>query len=1040
MITSSSDIYRSLAGDALISAIAKVRIIEGAPSLRPEDGTVIYISKYPQDSEFEATWLLWIVDFDNEPLDVIVGQIRKSFPSFQVLEEGAILKGALREVKTTRTELAPPRPQQISIEPHLRTLEEKFEELRESIEDRMLLVNSGRPGRDGQDGKDGRPGRDGSPGRDLVATEAELGDLQDVFVEDAKKGQVLTYDGETWISRFIEQHLGGGGGLTQGELNLLQGAKETGEPTGFVDRSQSSIAFDDSSRTITISPVHGEFIVWVKAKRFVIREPVSVQIPDTTGLYFIFFDTEGNIGYQTDYFYWDSEAPAAYIYWDAVAKTCPYLADERHGIVLDWQTHEYLHRTRGASFANGFAISNYTIDGDNSLDSSAQFDLNGGTFFDEDLQIDITHSETPNHELFEQDLKGPAQCRVFYKIGTIWKLDTATNFAFKLGVLRPYYNSVSGGSWALTETDNNKYVNYYIVATHNLRAPIISIMGHAQYVNIADAQSEDFNALDLQGFPSKEFRFLYKIILKTGNFTNSVDCVIAGVQDLRTYFGQFVAAVDAGEFATAAQGALADTALQPGDNISELVNDAFYITSSGAPVQSVAGKIGAVTLAKGDVGLGNVDNTSDLNKPVSTATQNALNLKANLSSPVFSGTPTTPTASTSTNNTQIASTAFVRSAITIYAPGGVTYSSLRTNTSAPDNALTANTTGNQNVAFGGFALAANTTGGNNAGVGTWALSANTSGADNIALGTASLTSNTTGFSNVAIGTSSLYTNVLGARNVCIGDRAGFYINGISGNTTAGRNNVAIGCYALFNTTTGDRNIGIGEETLKANSTGYWNTIVGARAGISNTDGFMNTAIGFESLFYNQTGDYNTALGMRALHQGTNNSNTCIGAEAGYYITSGGNNTCIGILSGTDAVATLTTQSNYVVLGNNSTTNANIKVSWTVTSDARDKCNITPCASGLAFVSSLKPVRYQYRKHRDSDEPAPSSRPRYGFLAQDILELEGSDPVIIDDQDLDNLKFNEASLIPVLVNAIKELKQEVDSLSRQLSSIQAQSNA
>lgn len=34
---------------------------------------------------------------------------------------------------------------------------------------------------------------------------------------------------------------------------------------------------------------------------------------------------------------------------------------------------------------------------------------------------------------------------------------------------------------------------------------------------------------------------------------------------------------------------------------------------------------------KGDVGLGSVDNTSDVNKPVSTATQNALNLKANLS-------------------------------------------------------------------------------------------------------------------------------------------------------------------------------------------------------------------------------------------------------------------------------------------------------------------------------------------------------------------------------------------------------------------------
>lgn len=46
-------------------------------------------------------------------------------------------------------------------------------------------------------------------------------------------------------------------------------------------------------------------------------------------------------------------------------------------------------------------------------------------------------------------------------------------------------------------------------------------------------------------------------------------------------------------------------------------------------VTSVAGKKGAVTLAKTDVGLGNVDNTSDASKPISTATQSALNAKAN---------------------------------------------------------------------------------------------------------------------------------------------------------------------------------------------------------------------------------------------------------------------------------------------------------------------------------------------------------------------------------------------------------------------------
>lgn len=50
--------------------------------------------------------------------------------------------------------------------------------------------------------------------------------------------------------------------------------------------------------------------------------------------------------------------------------------------------------------------------------------------------------------------------------------------------------------------------------------------------------------------------------------------------------------------------------------------------AAAAPVQSVAGRTGAVTLAKSDVGLGNVDNTADASKPISTATQTALDAKA----------------------------------------------------------------------------------------------------------------------------------------------------------------------------------------------------------------------------------------------------------------------------------------------------------------------------------------------------------------------------------------------------------------------------
>ena len=46
---------------------------------------------------------------------------------------------------------------------------------------------------------------------------------------------------------------------------------------------------------------------------------------------------------------------------------------------------------------------------------------------------------------------------------------------------------------------------------------------------------------------------------------------------------------------------------------------------SGGAVDSVNGQTGVVVLDASDVGLGNVDNTSDLDKPISTATQTALN-------------------------------------------------------------------------------------------------------------------------------------------------------------------------------------------------------------------------------------------------------------------------------------------------------------------------------------------------------------------------------------------------------------------------------
>ena len=86
---------------------------------------------------------------------------------------------------------------------------------------------------------------------------------------------------------------------------------------------------------------------------------------------------------------------------------------------------------------------------------------------------------------------------------------------------------------------------------------------------------------------------------------------------------------------------------------------AFDKVDNTDAIATVAGRTGNVVLTKSDVGLANVDNTSDSAKPVSTAQQTALNLKANITSPTFTGVPAVPTAAVGTNTTQAASTAYV---------------------------------------------------------------------------------------------------------------------------------------------------------------------------------------------------------------------------------------------------------------------------------------------------------------------------------------------------------------------------------------------
>jgi microcystin-dependent protein len=335
-------------------------------------------------------------------------------------------------------------------------------------------------------------------------------------IVDALNGELLEYDGTNWTNA----------------------VRPSGEPIGFEDRNTSAISFDNSTRTFTIQPTGASFNVWCSGVRYVKTAAATTVIPNTTGLYYIKYNSLGVLGYKTTYFTWDEETPVSYVYWNADTSSAEFFADERHGVALDWATHEYLHRTRGAAIASGFGAYGYTLAAGGDSDSDAQISIADGTFFDEDLEVEITHAGSPAANTWEQKLQSPAYVPVMYRDGTAWVLDTATEFPLKYGTSRATYNAYSLGSWSASDLDSGKFGSTWIVATNNLNEPIIGILGQGQDDNIGQAEEREWADLDLDGLPIFELRPLYKIIYETNDtYTNTVKSDIVGVYDIRSTDG-----------------------------------------------------------------------------------------------------------------------------------------------------------------------------------------------------------------------------------------------------------------------------------------------------------------------------------------------------------------------------------------------------------------------------------------------------------------------------------------------------------------------
>lgn len=388
------------------------------------------------------------------------------------------------------------------------------------------------------------------------------------------------------------------------------------------------------------------------------------------------------------------------------------------------------------------------------------------------------------------------------------------------------------------------------------------------------------------------------------------------------------------------------------------------------------------------------------------------------------------------------------------------------------------TSGSENSFFGYNSGTSNISGSQNAFLGSYSGQFNTSGSQNTFSGALAGKHNTVASNNSFYGFGSGYTNSTGIKNAFFGSESGFY-NTASYNTligyragysnTTGNANTYVGSESGYYNTTGTGNSFIGYASGKNNSSGYSNTFLGSQAGVANTSAANNTFVGNFSGSNNTTGESNTLVGSSSgSGLTTGQYNTILGAQAGLNNNgssnvfigtgSGGQNTGSGnVFIGNQSGFYSDKNSNKLIIHNdgNSTTplvfgdfqNRQLGIGtsslgtytlsvngdafatglW-LSSDKRFKQDEKILTGALEKLNTVRGVSYQFKKGEAASGRSFSEGTQFGFIAQD---LQKTFPELVKENSDGYLAVNYMGMVPVLVEAIKELKSEVDNLKTQL---------
>lgn len=295
---------------------------------------------------------------------------------------------------------------------------------------------------------------------------------------------------------------------------------------GFIDRTSTTLSFNEGTRTFTITPVSSTWSVYILGSLKTITGPLSIVIPNVTGNVFVRVNSAGTaletVAGTPDF---ANDVYAVYIYWNATTSKALIVGDERHGSSRDTTWHSNQHLNVGTVWRSGGAVS-YVLNTAASVNIGIAAPIK---IADEDLLHTINHSATPTAD-YDQVLDTAAVLEVLYLDSTSYTTTTPSSNFWIAGTSTARYNQVTGGSGTLVDAGEGKYVTYWLLATNDIRRPVKLVLGRAAHSTIDAAYNETFTDY---GISFAEQVFMYQLVVQTSaSYSNTAKVVIAAVRKI----------------------------------------------------------------------------------------------------------------------------------------------------------------------------------------------------------------------------------------------------------------------------------------------------------------------------------------------------------------------------------------------------------------------------------------------------------------------------------------------------------------------------